>query len=67
MSSFADQKPEKSNRSAGDGTVAASEARIAPATMPVSAIHRGMRGVAYTVFEGTKPEPMDVEILGVLS
>jgi len=25
-----------------------------------------MRGVAYTVFEGTKPEPMDVEILGVL-
>lgn len=34
--------------------------------MPVSAIHRGMRGVAYTVFEGTKPEPMDVEILGIL-
>jgi hypothetical protein len=25
-----------------------------------------MRGVAYTVFEGTKPEPMDVEVLGVL-
>ena len=25
-----------------------------------------MRGTAYTVFEGTKPEPMDVEILGVL-
>ncbi len=35
-------------------------------TMPVSAIHRGMRGVAYTVFEGVKPEPMEVEILGVL-
>jgi len=29
-------------------------------------IHRGLRGTAYTVFEGTKPEPMDVEILGVL-
>jgi hypothetical protein len=25
-----------------------------------------MRGVAYTVFQGTKPEPMDVEVLGVL-
>ena len=25
-----------------------------------------MRGVAYTVFEGTKPESMDVEVLGVL-
>ena len=24
-----------------------------------------MRGVAYTVFEGTQPEPMEVEILGV--
>ena len=25
-----------------------------------------MHGVAYTVFEGVKPEPMDVEVLGVL-
>jgi hypothetical protein len=25
-----------------------------------------MRGVAYTVFEGTKPEAMDVEVLGVM-
>jgi len=25
-----------------------------------------MRGVAYTVFQGTTPEPMDVEVLGVL-
>ena len=35
-------------------------------TIPVSQIHAGMRGVAYTVFEGTKPEAMDVEVLGVL-
>ena len=35
-------------------------------TIPVSQIHAGMRGVAYTVFEGVKPEPMDVEVLGVL-
>jgi SpoIVB peptidase S55 len=36
------------------------------ATIPVNQIHTGMRGVAYTVFEGIKPEPMDVEVLGVL-
>jgi hypothetical protein len=36
------------------------------ATIPVSQIHTGMRGVAYTVFEGIKPESMDVEVLGVL-
>ncbi|HWC20259.1 MAG TPA: SpoIVB peptidase S55 domain-containing protein [Terriglobales bacterium] len=41
-------------------------ARVAPEIMSVSELHRGMRGVAYTVFEGTKPEAMDVEILGVL-
>jgi hypothetical protein len=35
-------------------------------TIPVSQIHTGMRGVAYTVFEGTQPEAMDVEVLGVL-
>jgi hypothetical protein len=34
--------------------------------IPVSQIHAGMRGVAYTVFQGVKPEPMDVEVLGVL-
>jgi len=34
--------------------------------IPVSAIQKGMRGVAYTVFQGTKPESMDVEVLGVL-
>src|SRR5205809_704554 len=35
-------------------------------TIPVSQIHAGMHGVAYTVFEGTKPEAMQVEVLGVL-
>ena len=35
-------------------------------TIPVDQIHTGMRGVAYTVFEGVKPESMDVEVLGIL-
>ncbi|MGH9555921.1 MAG: SpoIVB peptidase S55 domain-containing protein [Terriglobales bacterium] len=35
-------------------------------TMPVEELRPGMRGEAYTVFEGVRPEKMDVEILGVL-
>jgi len=33
---------------------------------PLSEVHRGLTGTAWTVFTGTVPEPMDVEILGVL-
>ena len=44
------------------GTLAAAQV----GTIPVSQIHTGMRGVAYTVFQGIKPESMDVEVLGVL-
>jgi hypothetical protein len=29
-------------------------------------IRPGMKGVAWTVFQGTKPEPMDLEVLGVM-
>jgi hypothetical protein len=41
-------------------------AQTSQPTIPVDQIHAGMRGVAYTVFQGIKPEPMDVEVLGVL-
>jgi len=33
---------------------------------PLAQVKRGMKATAWTVFEGTVPEPMDVEILGVL-
>ena len=33
--------------------------------MALDQVQAGMHGVAYTVFEGTKPEPMQVEVLGV--
>ncbi len=33
---------------------------------PLSEVKRGMMATAWTVFTGTKPEPMQVEILGVL-
>ena len=50
-------------------TAAETSVAHAPKTteiIPVSQIHTGMRGVAYTVFQGTQPEAMDVEVLGVL-
>ena len=33
---------------------------------PLSDVHRGLKATAWTVFEGATPEPMDVEILGIL-
>jgi SpoIVB peptidase S55 len=47
-------------------TFLAAQSKLSQPTISVDQIHAGMRGVAYTVFEGVKPEPMDVEVLGVL-
>ena len=44
------------------GGKAAAETRM----FPLAEVHRGLKGVAYTVFEGVTPETMEVEILGVL-
>ena len=41
-------------------------AAIASAIMPLDQIHEGMKGTALTVFQGVKPESMDVEVLGVM-
>src|SRR6202163_1546595 len=41
-------------------------ATIPPAIMPLDQIHEGMKGTALTVFQGVKPESMDVEVLGVM-
>ena len=35
-------------------------------TFPLSGVHAGMHGTAWTVFEGTEPAPFGVDILGVL-
>src|SRR5579862_5448888 len=34
--------------------------------IPLDQIHIGMKGTALTVFQGVKPEAMDVEVLGVM-
>jgi hypothetical protein len=36
-----------------------------PPIMPVSQVKKGMQAVAWTVFEGTEPEAVPVEIIGV--
>ncbi len=41
-------------------------AQTSQPTIPVDQIHTGMRGYALTVFEGVKPERMEVEVLGVM-
>jgi hypothetical protein len=46
--------------------VAIAPAIITPAIMPLDQIHEGMKGTALTVFQGVKPESMDVEVLGVM-
>ena len=43
-----------------------SPAIVSPAIMPLNQIHEGMKGVALTVFQGVKPESMEVEVLGVM-
>jgi hypothetical protein len=39
---------------------------VAAGVFPLDQVRRGLHGVAWTVFEGTQPESMDVEILGIL-
>ena len=42
------------------------KAVASPEIMTVDEVRPGMKGVAYTVFQGTQPETMQVEVLGVL-
>jgi len=53
----------------GMGAAAKDDDGSPPSTggfFPLSQVHRGLMATAWTVFEGTKPEPMQVEILGIL-
>ncbi len=50
---------------AGDGPAQSKPAASAQ-IMTVDQVRPGMKGVAYTVFQGTQPEPMGVEVLGLL-
>jgi hypothetical protein len=60
----AQQKVTAHNRPAAAAVV--SPAIVSPAIMPLNQIHEGMQGTALTVFQGVRPESMDVEVLGVM-
>lgn len=51
---------------AESGSAPAAPPRRNEGFFPLSEVHRGLTGTAWTVFTGDKPEPMAVEILGVL-
>lgn len=55
-------------RARGEKAVASGQAGPPPSgeIFPLSQVHRGLMATAWTVFQGTKPEPMPVEILGIL-
>ncbi len=58
--------PATSAAQTGSGAAAAGPPPSSVGFFPLSQVRRGLHGTAWTVFEGTVPEPMDVEILGVL-
>lgn len=58
--------PAYSQGEKGPAAVPAVHGSIAHNFVPLSEIRSGMKGTAKTVFEGSEPEPFDVEILGVL-
>ena len=45
---------------------AAKQALLQTQIMKVDDVRPGMKGISYTVFQGTQPEPMGVEVLGVM-
>lgn len=44
----------------------AGQAPSTPAIFPLASVHAGLEGTAYTVFTGSQPQTMGVEVLGVL-
>jgi hypothetical protein len=55
-----------SSNAAQDESVVAGPPPSNGGFFPLSQVHRGLMATAWTVFTGDKPEPMQVEILGVL-
>jgi hypothetical protein len=59
-----------SGQSSADAARAGAPQESGPPTtaefFPLSEVHRGLTGTAWTVFQGSKPEPIPVQILGVL-
>ncbi len=53
-------------QNAGPTHASGDHSSISQPIFPLTQVHAGLHGTAYTVFEGSTPEPIEVEILGVL-
>jgi hypothetical protein len=60
------QPPSAAQRPVGGGVHSESGPPQNPGIFPLSQVRPGMTATAWTVFAGTTPEPMQVEILGIL-
>jgi hypothetical protein len=47
-------------------SLASARATDLPATIPISQIKPGMKGIAYTIYEGDQVEPINLVVLGVM-
>jgi hypothetical protein len=48
------------------GAVSPSRAQQSTETLPLSEVHPGMQGYAYTIFAGDQIEKFDLEVLGIM-
>src|ERR1700686_1650656 len=48
------------------GVAAPSRAQQSPEMLPLSEVHPGMQGYAYTIFAGDQVEKFDLEVLGIM-
>ncbi len=64
---FGQGQPQVRSRSGAPATVSAGPRPKAgrPAILPAAQVRPGMKGYAWTVFEGREPEPVPVEIIGL--
>jgi SpoIVB peptidase S55 len=49
------------------GSVLPARAADGPALLPLSDVKPGMKGVAYTIFQGDQVEKVDLEVIGILN
>ena len=67
VGSAARATPASSSSATASGTPKVTANRSpAPDIIPLSEVQPGMKGYGLTVFQGTKPERFDVEVIGVL-
>jgi len=63
---FSAQQPPSQSAPASESATQTGPPPSTGGIFPLGQVHRGLTATAWTVFQGTTPEPMQVEILGIL-